>query len=255
MDCVKYFKGLSKELQSVQDRIRNLIGGAHWPSDGAWKESMLRSVLRRYLPSSFSVGSGFIITPEGTSTQIDMLICDDSAPLLFRDGDFIIATADCVRAVVEVKTTLRGNDLMESLVKLDGIAGLMRRRCVYRHPFFGVFCYNPTTTAPEAVLDYLQRANGAATNYEIQALCFGDRQFYRFWEFEPPADHGMPYNSWHAYDLPEMAPGYFVHNLIEVVFPQSFERAQNMWYPLGGKETSLVGCRRRTAREESSAST
>jgi hypothetical protein len=106
MNTVEYFRDLSNELRAVQNRIRNLIGDVHWPSDGAWKESVLRTVLRRYLPPSFTVGSGFILTPDGVSTQMDILICDDSAPVLFREGDFVITTADCVRAAVEVKTRL-----------------------------------------------------------------------------------------------------------------------------------------------------
>lgn len=245
MNPVEYFRDLSKELRAVQNRIRNLIGDVHWPSDGAWKESVLRAVFRRYLPPSFIVGSGFILTPDGISTQMDILICDDSAPMLFRDGDFVITTADCVRAAVEVKTRLTTPNLHEALRKLNDVSALMRRRCIHTRPFLGLFCYEPIASEATIVLDALREANGQASNYEIQALCFGESQFYRFWEFDPRSPSRQRYDSWHAYELPEIAPGYFVHNLVEFLFPHAVERADDMWYPVDGKERHLVAAKSR----------
>lgn len=246
MNPFEYFRDLSKELRAVQNRIRNLIGGVHWPSDGAWKESVLRTVLRRYLPPSITVGSGFILTPKAVSTQIDILVCDDSAPILFRDGDFLISTAECVRAALEIKTQLTASELHESLHKLNQISALMRRRCVHQHPFLGLFCYEPTPSSPTVILDALQEANGQTANYEIRALCFGDSQFYRFWEFDPRTKSRQLYDSWHAYQLPEIAPGYFIHNLVESLFPHAVERAEDIWYPVDGKERNLVASKKRS---------
>lgn len=245
MNHFEYFADLSKELRAVQNRIRNLIGDAHWPSDGAWKESALRAVLRRYLPPSFTVGSGFILTADGISTQIDILICDDSAPILFRDGDFIISTADCVRAAIEVKTRLTRSQLVEALRKLNDLSSLMRRRCVHPHPFLGLLSYESTTTGHTTILDALQNTNGHIANYEIRALCFGDSQFYRYWNFDPRGASRRPYDSWHAYELPEIAPGYFVHNLVEFLFPQAVEHAEDLWYPVDGKERHLIATKKR----------
>ena len=245
MNSTEYFSDLSDELRAVKNRIRNLIGSAHWPSDGAWKESVLRTVLRRYLPPSFTVGSGFILTAEGVSSQIDILICDDSAPILFRDGDFLISTADCVRAAVEVKTELAPAGLKETLRKLNDVAMLARRRCVNPHPFLGLFCYEPMSSRPEVVLEALKEANGQLGNYVIRALCFGDSQFYKFWEYDPQADRPQTYDAWHAYELDGIAPGYFIHNLVEYLFPHAVERAENMWYPFDGKERNIVGTKKR----------
>ncbi len=49
MNTEEYFKSLSDEFASVKDRIRNFIGARHWASDGEWKESVVKSVLRGYL--------------------------------------------------------------------------------------------------------------------------------------------------------------------------------------------------------------
>lgn len=245
MNPTEYFQSLSMELKAVQNRIRSFIAGAHWPSDGAWKESVLRAMLRRYLPPSYSVGSGFIVTPGKVSTQIDILICDDTSPMLFRDGDFMIATADCVCAVVEVKTRLGSNEMATSLTKLNDISALMRRRCVRRRPFLGLFSYEPTQVSPEDVLGCLKRLNGNTSDYEISALCFGDSQFYRYWRHDPQGRSGGGYDSWHAYDVPKAAPGYFVHNLVEWLFPHAIEGAEEMWYPVDGKENKRVAVQAR----------
>jgi hypothetical protein len=244
MDPVAYFKDLSKELRAVQNRVRHLIGDVHWPSDGAWKESVLRTVLRRYFPPSFTVGSGFILTDAGVSSQMDILVCDDSAPILFRDGDFLISTAACVRAAVEVKTHLSAQKLNEALEKLNELSVLISQK--HGQPFLGLFCYDSTDIEPDAILSALQSSNGEPLVYEIRALCFGDSQFYRFWEFNPSSTSRQRYDSWHAYELPEIAPGYFIHNLVEFVFPDAVGRTEALWYPVDGKERHIVGSMKRS---------
>ncbi|MGD9782546.1 MAG: DUF6602 domain-containing protein [Kiritimatiellia bacterium] len=247
MNPVEYFKDMSREFRAVQNRIRNLIGDAHWPSDGAWKESVLRTCVRRYLPPSFVVGSGFIVTPDGVSNQIDLLICSDAAPILFRDGDFIITTADAVRAAVEVKTHISGAELRDALIKLNNVSHLVRLRCVHPKPFLGLFSYDATETPAGQILECLQETHARISDYPIRAMCFGGDSFYRFWEYDPREQVRRQYNSWHAYELPEMAPGYFVHNLVAFLFPNAVERAEQLWYPADGKEGRLVGTKARGA--------
>src|SRR5688500_4396773 len=107
MDTQAHFKSLAAEITAVKDHVQNLIGSAHWPTVGAWKETVLRSILRRHLPPALQIGSGFVISENGRSNQIDVLIYDDSGPVLFRDGDLVIVTPDVVRAAIEVKTRIR----------------------------------------------------------------------------------------------------------------------------------------------------
>ena len=245
MNPQAYFADLSAQLRSIQNRVRHLIGDAHWPSDGAWKESALRSVIRGYLPGSMSVGTGFILTAEGPSSQIDVLIYDDSAPLLFRDGDFVVATADSVRAVIEVKTSVTRAPLKVALEKLSAISHHLRQHAVHRRPFIGLFAYEATGCAPEEVLNLLKETNGRVGDYEISALCFGERQFYRYWEFDPDIPDMRFHESWHAYDMPQLAPGYFIHNVVEHLYPHAVARSQPLWYPIDGKEARRVGQKKR----------
>ena len=91
-DFQTYHKSLTEELYSVKDRIRNLV--EHWPTDGEWKESALRTVLRRHLPDQVLVGRGFVAARNYSSTQIDLLVLRPPKPTLFRDGDLVIVTPD-----------------------------------------------------------------------------------------------------------------------------------------------------------------
>ena len=114
LDFLAYHRSLAAELNAVKDRVRHLI--RHWPTDGSFKESVLRNVLRRHLPESLFVGTGFVVTAADCSRQIDLLIVDKDHPRLFWDGDLIIVTPDAVRAVIEVKTGLDGPSAIEEAI-------------------------------------------------------------------------------------------------------------------------------------------
>ena len=114
LDFLAYHQSLAAELNAVKDRVRHLI--RHWPTDGSFKESVLRSVLRRHLPESLFIGTGFIVTATDCSTQIDLLIVDKEHPRLFWDGDLIIVTPEAVKAVIEVKTGLDGPSAIEETI-------------------------------------------------------------------------------------------------------------------------------------------
>jgi hypothetical protein len=105
MDVQAHFLSIASELEALRDRVRNFIQDNHWQTDGEWKESVLRTVLRRHVPSTYNVGRGFVITEGGCSDQIDVLIYDNSKPVLYKDGDLAFVTADAVRAIIEVKPT------------------------------------------------------------------------------------------------------------------------------------------------------
>jgi hypothetical protein len=239
MNTQAHFKSLAAEITAVKDRVQNLIGKAHWPTVGAWKETVLRSILRRHLPPSLQIGSGFVMSEEGQSNQIDVLIYDDSGPVLFRDGDLVIVTPDVVRAAIEVKTRIRPADLREVIAKLDATARLLRRQPKSPPPFFGVYSYEEEPLDCNFLLGTLREVNGGFGNYAIHCMSIGTRQFVRFWEF-PPGGPAHDYSQWHCYDLDGIAQAYFVHNVIDHLFPQSVVLNNQLWYPIDGKESLLV---------------
>src|ERR1700746_1972099 len=104
-----YFESLSLELKGLKNRVRNFIEDKHWQTDGEWKESVLRSFLRRNLPSNVKVGRGFVITERGASKQLDIFIYDAASPVLFADADLVFVTPDAVIGVIEVKTSVNSH--------------------------------------------------------------------------------------------------------------------------------------------------
>ncbi|MCW4043504.1 MAG: hypothetical protein NWE90_07260 [Candidatus Bathyarchaeota archaeon] len=44
----KFQKSITEELEVVKDRVRNLIGSAHWGEEGKYKEAVLTNVMRRF---------------------------------------------------------------------------------------------------------------------------------------------------------------------------------------------------------------
>src|SRR3990172_8423163 len=98
-----YFRSLALEMDALKDRVRHLIESEHWQTDGEWKESVVRQMLRRHLPASVTVGRCFVVGASQASHQLDVLIYDSSKPVLFRDGDLAFVTPDAVVGVIEVK--------------------------------------------------------------------------------------------------------------------------------------------------------
>lgn len=114
------------ELQAKLNRLDGIIGDRHWLSVGAYKENLVKGVLRNRLPRKYEVGTGFVLTCRGKnrviSRQIDILIWDseDHSPL-FRDGEFVVVPPEACLAAIEVKSTLSAKDLRESLLNLDSL--------------------------------------------------------------------------------------------------------------------------------------
>ncbi len=116
-----FLTSLSFELTARSNRIRFLIGDAHWASDGYHNENVVRDFLCRYSPKSIEVSRGFIRTvqPNGVlkvSPEVDILLTDamDHVPL-FSGGDLKIVEPDSVRAYFEVKSTFSRAKLREAL--------------------------------------------------------------------------------------------------------------------------------------------
>ena len=239
MNTEAHFKSLAAEITAVKDRVQNLIGNAHWPTVGAWKETVLRSILRRYLPPNLQIGSGFVISKDGQSKQIDVLIYDDSGPVLFRDGDLVIVTPYVVRAVIEVKTRIMAAELEGIVAKLDATARLLRAQPKHPPPFFGIYSYEEEPLECDLLLNTLQKVNGNFGHYEINCISIGKRQFVRFWRFSPEGP-ARDYSHWHCYELDGIAQAYFVHNVVDHLFPGSVLLNNPLWYPVDGKESRLI---------------
>lgn len=213
-DFISFHKSLSAELQSVKDRIRNLV--SHWLSDGEHKEIVLQTVLRRHVGQSFVVGKGFIVDQNTASGQIDLMVVDGSSPTLFRDGDFLIVTPDAVRAVIEVKTSCEGPGEIDKAIaqlrkRIDPWDGIDRKRI-----WAGLFVFESETNGNTMSNHMRALANGEGRDScPVNCVSIGQNDFIRWWpHFGPPAFIGASKQVWRSYSLEGLAPAYFIGNLI-----------------------------------------
>lgn len=248
MDVTAYFKSLSTELDALRNRVRHLIGTKHLPTDGEWKESILRTILRRHLPSTVEVGRGFVVKPNSPSKQIDVLIYDTSKPLLYQDGDLVMITPDSVKGIIEVKTKIYNiselekftNNLADNLEFIDN-------DYYYKNSndniFAGLFSYdsNLKDTDSTQILNRLKSVAGGNPKRVVNHLCLGSSLFVRFWSQSPESKPKLDYNKWHSYSLNAKAPGYFINNVVGAMAKDSVRVNQDVWFPTISKELKKLG--------------
>lgn len=244
MNVPEYFESLTKELNALKNRVRNLIDDAHWPTEGGWKESVLRTALRRHLPGNIQVGHGFVVKREQASRQIDVLLYDTSYPVLHKDGDLVIITSDAVRGIIEVKSRITVGGMREAIEKLaDNSAFILEgRREGDRIPdafFVGLFAYDSDArdASGAVVLQHLRNAANGDRRRVVNHVSLGPTFFVRYWPRDPYDRAGVgAYSKWHYYRLQGKAPGYFINNVVSSVAQDSVSTNESLWFPREGKE-------------------
>jgi hypothetical protein len=238
MDAATYYRSLSLEIEALQGRVRQLIQSHHWQTDGEWKETVLRSVLRRHLPPGVGVGRGFIVGERAPSSQIDVLLYDASYPVLHQDGDLVFVVPDAVRAIIEVKATLTPAIARPTFQKLADNASLVPDGA--KRIFVGLFAFNAQLGARgiESLFAPLQKAANRTRTRAVNHICAGPSQFARFWMHDPYTNAKL--NKWYGYQIHQMAAGYFVFNAVEAVVGDAVRR--NLWafFPRDGKEAHRI---------------
>jgi hypothetical protein len=135
-DLTAYAALLGDSFAAKINLLTQIVQGHHYPSIGRYKERLLAAVIREYLPTNYSVGTGFVLfVHEATkerakkpgfdsmnmgshsiSKQCDILIYDAARiPLIFRDEDFVIVRPESVKAVIEVKGSINSKGCSETL--------------------------------------------------------------------------------------------------------------------------------------------
>jgi len=206
----EYQKSIAEELSIVKDRVRFLIGDAHWASDGAYKEAILKNTIKRYLPPSLGVGSGFIVRYENEqvfpSTQIDIIIYDTTYPLVFQQGDFIITTSSAVKGIIEVKTKITSSNFGEVVKKSTDLDKFLN---IYA--FNGIFAFEGSPDLEsEAISKHLKESKG-----KVNHICIGEKNFIRYWASgDDFSSENVRANHYAVYDINKFAFSYFISNLV-----------------------------------------
>ena len=253
-DFVKYHQNLSVEFMAIQDQIRHLIGDSHWLTDGEHKEAILRKVLRNRLSDTVRVGRGFFCDDSGPSNQSDIMITDTGSPTLFRDGDLVIVTPDCVKAIIEVKTKITTRSMLEGILgKLS--ENITRVRRYNPDAWAGLFIYDGLDThykrtnarvlnKGKTLLDVLCKSSHGSEKRAVNCVAWGPNLFSRYWSGKMP-QMGTP--RWSVYyfggEHERLSPSYFISNLVMDIASGDDHDMRFAWYPIQtglGKEDYLI---------------
>lgn len=127
VDNTAFLKSWEKELTARASRVRQLIGDAHWLSDGQHKEAIIREFLRRYVPDRIVISRGFVKSfcvelSAPCSSEVDILLYDPGVhPPWFREGDLSIAFSSSVIGHLEVKSSFTKPNLMNALESVSSV--------------------------------------------------------------------------------------------------------------------------------------
>ncbi len=226
------FRRLALELESLKDRVRELLTDPHWLTDGEWKESVLRTILRRHLPKHLEPLRGFVTTGAESSSQIDVLIYDNRKPVLFRDNDLVFITPDAVAGIIEVKSAISSASAFAAA--LEPLAANIERVRSGRNTsaFAGLFAFDTELVGYsklEELLKRLHEISAGKADRVINLVSLGSTVFVLHWE--GPESDGDGKKRWYGYNLPQMAPGYFISNIIHATVPDSVDRNPGAWFP------------------------
>lgn len=223
-DFIKFQKSITKELEVVKDRVRNLIGSRHWAEEGRYKEEIISRAIQNQLPSHISVGTGFIIKKINPhqhiySKQIDILIYDNRFPLIMKYGNFIITTPKHTLGVIEVKSNISPSSFKTTFNKLE-----TSLEEIFDEPnkkFIGIFSYNfkkrngdnYSVTQEGEVAETLRKSKGI-----VNHIALNENEFIKFWENEEGTQLVNPIltnrNFYNSYSIENLSFSYFISNIV-----------------------------------------
>ena len=240
MDTIEFHKSTTKELLAIKDRVRNLVN--HWGEDGRHQEAVIKTMIQRFLPERFRIGTGFIVRQtrqrgnHQPSKQIDLIIYDTLFPILFKDNDFVILTADSVLGIIEVKANAT-NQGLEQIVKKANANGkfIFDAKIDKTKPLFnGIFSYESTVSNIDAISNNIKNPwdeLGTDPNrqyFGVNHISLNQDWFYKFWEHEY-SDGNLPH---YLYKIKELSFSFFISNLMDWIGGTSVIENSNLWFPI-----------------------
>lgn len=134
-----------KLLVSTSDEVEFI---KHKGLRGAFRESSLGQVIRRYLPFGWDLGSGEVVDSLGnSSSEVDLLIYNKSAipPVLFSESGGCYPIESCYY-VFEIKTTSTASEIQTTLGKFRNLRKLQSLNSKIK-PVTVYFAYNTDLTS------------------------------------------------------------------------------------------------------------
>jgi len=242
MNTIDFHKTTTKELLAIKDRVRYLIN--HWGEDGRYQEAVLKSVIRRFLPEKYKIVSGFVIKQTNNrgahepSKQIDIIIYNTDFPVLFKEGDFSIVTADSVEAIIEVKANLKNQGVEKVLRKSNEIGQFIfnAKTNKSKNLFNGIFSFagherlkiNNSQVVQNAIRNSEDTTNADQNinKFKVNHISFNKDKFYKFWNQNDLSDGG------YLYEIDDLAFSFLISNLIAHLKLDTVFSNSSLWFPV-----------------------
>lgn len=242
MNTIDFHKTTTKELLAIKDRVRHLIN--HWGEDGRYQEAVLKSVISRFLPERYNITSGFVIKQthnrgeHDASKQIDIIIYDTDYPVLFKEGDFSIVTADSVEAIIEVKANLRNQGVEKVVRKANEVGQFVfnAKTDKSKNLFNGIFSYagyerlktNNSLSVQTAIknAENTTQTDNNIDKFKVNHISFNKDKFYKFWNQNDPDDGG------YLYEIDDLSFSFLISNLIAHLKSDSVFSNNRLWFPV-----------------------
>ena len=182
LNTTNFVQTFGEELQAKRRRLEYLIENSHNPSIGSYYESLVREQLRRILPDSLKISTGFVlrsINDGGTkyrllSSQIDILIWDNHRHTsIFEDGDFVMIPPEACVGAIEVTKSLDGDKIRTDLAKIDSVLKFSHFQGASSHKYF------------TAVVGFEGVANASTLLSNTQRYYCDNSHYYRLRDEEP----------------------------------------------------------------------
>ncbi|MFI6599139.1 DUF6602 domain-containing protein [Nonomuraea sp. NPDC050536] len=149
----EYWAGVVQRLQAEVDIFARLV--RHKATQGQENEAALARLLKSFVPQRLGVGTGMVIDSHDTyARQADVILYEQSdEPLVLAQTTHLIHPMESVRASIEVKTRLRGDDIKDCLIKkssLNALRPAVNNPDGSSHPLFILLAYD-SQLAPERI--------------------------------------------------------------------------------------------------------
>lgn len=181
-----FFQSQSNELAARANRVRQIIGDAHWYTDGAFKEALLLDAIRARLSAGFIARRGFVLSHNLSvcSKEQDCVIHDRTkeAPI-FEAADFHMVSPVAVSAIISVKTRLNKGEFQDALAGLASAANILALSPHAPNPFIGLFSFESESGAQDqTVMEWIRDlfSHGVLPIIRRDPLQ-GDRALGPFW--------------------------------------------------------------------------
>jgi hypothetical protein len=245
-------ESITKEIDVIKDRVRNLIDSHHWGEHGRFREAVLKNVISKFLPTNLSIGTGFIFRDRDNdgrhilmSAQLDLIIYDNTIPSLFKEGDFVMTTMENVRGIIEVKSTLDPTRLRAAVEQFDSSLEEFHDLLIPNEnqpkKFLGVFAFDWNGNIESNVIERDLRASSQLVNH----FSLGTDYLLRKWLHNEAAEIGTRTRRgrdfYNVYRMGNLSHSYFISNLIDICSKRETDGHHWFNYPIEGtKETTRI---------------